>query len=106
MLIPLDPGEYPDYRPFLAMDVEVTGIVRVLPASQKTVPCRGQMLPESKCEDPELPVLPNAQTDWPAVSITVTKLVDRGEGRGQRRGKERDLTDTGLGAGRPPTASR
>jgi hypothetical protein len=98
MIIPLDPGDYADFRPFLTMDVEVTGIVRVLPASQKVVPCRGQMLLESKCEDPELPPLPNAQTGWPPVSITVTKVVDRGAGRDIRRRRERDLTDTGLEA--------
>jgi hypothetical protein len=107
MLIPLDPGDHQDYRPFLAMDVEVTGIVRLLPTSQKTVPCRGQMLLESKCEDPELPVLPNARMGWPGVSITVIKLVDISE-RGPRRHGDRDLANTGLEAaaadGKPVTA--
>jgi hypothetical protein len=98
MLIPLDPGDVHDYRPFISLDVEVTGIVRVLRRSDPIVQCGGEMLPESKCEDPDLPVPPLAQAAWPSVSITVVKLVDRGTGGERLRGAERDLTDTGLEA--------
>jgi hypothetical protein len=67
-----------DARQLVGRRVEVTGIVRELPTSQKMVPCRGGMIPESKCRDPELPVLPNARPDWPRVSITVLGLSDIG----------------------------
>jgi hypothetical protein len=56
--------------------IELTGVVRVLPAQQQSVPCYATRLPESKCLDPELPVLPNARQDWPPVSITFFSIVD------------------------------
>jgi hypothetical protein len=56
--------------------IELTGVVRVLPAQQQMVRCYAQMMPESKCLDPELPVLPNARQDWPPVSITFFSIAD------------------------------
>jgi hypothetical protein len=85
MLIALEEGDYHDYATLLGADVDVTGVARVLPAMQRTVPCRGTTVPESKCEDWDLPALPNAQPGWPAVSITVTKMMDRGTGRSPGR---------------------
>jgi hypothetical protein len=35
-------------------------------------------MPESQCEDPELPALPNARADWPPVSITYFGMNDVG----------------------------
>src|SRR5262245_17041504 len=98
MLIPLDPGDYGDYKSLPGTDVEVTGIVRVLPRKQELVPCLGQLLPESKCQDPLLPELPNAHPSWPKVSITMLKAVDRDTVRGRRREGAPELADTGLDA--------
>jgi hypothetical protein len=85
MLIPPD-GAYADHASMLGMDVDVTGVARVLPAHQGSVPCRGVTVPESKCEDWDLPTLPDAQPQWPPVSISVTRMVDRGTDRGSDRG--------------------
>jgi hypothetical protein len=63
-------------RRLLGRHVEVEGIVRVLPAQQRMVPCHGQTLIESLCADPKLPALPDAQPNWPTASITVTRIED------------------------------
>jgi hypothetical protein len=81
----------------MGIDVDLTGVVRVLPGKQKVVPCRGMQVPESKCEDWELPMLPDAQINWPAVSITVVRISDRGTS-GRKRSQGRTLADTGLDA--------
>ena len=65
-----------DLQTYVGRRVEVTGVVRVLPEHQATVPCMGQMLPESKCEDPQLPALPDQQPNWPRSSLTVLRLSD------------------------------
>ncbi|HET9317305.1 MAG TPA: hypothetical protein VFQ51_17065 [Vicinamibacteria bacterium] len=65
-------------RRLIGRRVEVTGIVRSLPTSQQMVGCRAQMMLESKCADPDLPALPNAQVDWPPVSITIFDLSESG----------------------------
>jgi hypothetical protein len=78
MLIPLDDGTYDDYATMLGMDVDVTGVVRVLPAKQQSVPCRGTRVLESKCQDWDLPVLPDAHRQLPPVSLTVVRMSDRG----------------------------
>ena len=99
MVIPMQPGDYQDLLRMSGVDVDLTGVVRVLPAKQKLVPCRGMSVPESKCEDWELPVLPDAQIHWPAVSITVVRALrpwDRADG-GRRRGA-RTLAETGVAA--------
>ena len=89
MLIPLEPGDYHEYGTLRGRDVDVTGVARVLPAAQPKVPCRGTTVPASKCEDWDLPVLPDAQPGWPAISISVTKMMDRGTDRVEgRRGPE------------------
>jgi hypothetical protein len=62
----------------LGRRVQATGIVRVLPSRQETVACRGQRMLASQCEDPELPPLPDARSDWPGVSISVFNLSDIG----------------------------
>jgi hypothetical protein len=107
MLIPLDVSDLQDFMLLFGVDVEVTGIARVLPIQQRTVTCRGESLPESLCDDPELPVLPNARHDWPSMSITILKIVDRGTG-GARKSGPPSLADTGIEAaaaeGKPITA--
>ena len=97
LVIPMQPGDYHDLSGMMGTDVDLTGVVRVLPDQQGLVLCRGTRVPESKCQDWDLPVLPNAQPNWPPVSITVVRISDRGTTRGS--GKERrTLADTGLDA--------
>lgn len=67
-----------DARRLFDRRIEVTGVVRALPPSQRTVVCRGQLMLDSKCTDPDLPVLPNAQIGWPSISLTVITLSDVG----------------------------
>lgn len=104
MLIPLEDGTHDDYATMLGMDVDVTGVVRVLPARQQSVPCRGGQVPESKCEDWDLPLLPDAQPQWPPVSLTVVKMADRGTsgdrpgGRGSRSPAEATMAGQFRGA--------
>ena len=57
--------------------------------------CRGVSVVESKCEDWDLPVLPDAQIQWPPVSVAVTRMVARGTNGGPRPG--RALADRVLG---------
>jgi hypothetical protein len=99
MLIAFNPTDIHDYSTLLGRDVDVRGIVRVLPTKQDVVPCRGTFLLESKCEDYDLPELPNAQLGiWPPVSITVLSLSDRGTGLAARRPGGRTLAETGVEA--------
>jgi hypothetical protein len=71
----------------LGRRIELTGVVRVLPVKQDTVPCRAQLVLESQCEDPELPVLPDTRVDWPPVSITFFSMSDVGTGEGRAPGR-------------------
>src|SRR5262245_27439470 len=64
MLIPLQPGEAREFLGLMGRDVEVTGIVRVL----------GTQDPRDRGV---LPALPTPRIEWPKVSITVLKVVDR-----------------------------
>ena len=110
MLVPFNPADYVDLARLMGSDVDVTGIVRTLPAQQKTVPCpaAGGSALESKCEDPLLPELPNSQPNWPPTSITVVTMSDRGTGRSARGAGPASLTDTGIvaaaAAGKPVRA--
>jgi hypothetical protein len=58
---------------FLGRDVEIVGLVRRIPDHQTSFPICG---PESKCNDPLLPALPNRQGTMPVQSITIWKIVD------------------------------
>jgi hypothetical protein len=98
MLIPFHPADYRDFSTLLGLEVEVAGIVRLLPTQQKRVRCYGEMLLESKCEDYLLPELPDAQPGWPTSSITITRISDRGKGPPSRGGSARSLADTGIEA--------
>jgi hypothetical protein len=86
MLIPLEEGTYNDYATMLGVDVDVTGVVRVLPARQESIPCRGTSVLESKCEDWDLPLLPDRQQQWPAVSLSVVRIAARGSGGDREAG--------------------
>src|SRR5262245_40263603 len=71
-------GDVREASRLLGRRVQATGIVRVLPSRQEIVGCRGQRIPASQCEDPELPPLPNARSEWPYVSISVISMSDIG----------------------------
>jgi hypothetical protein len=73
-------GELREASRLIGRRVQLEGIVRVLPSRQDTVLCRGQRMPDSQCEDPDLPALPNARSDWPAVSISAIRMTDTGTG--------------------------
>jgi hypothetical protein len=96
MLILFHDSDYYDVSKFIGVEVEVTGVVRTIPARQKRMPCFGGSNLESKCEDPLLPELPDAQPNWPAQSLTLLTISDRGKGL-PRQGP-RTLADTGLDA--------
>ena len=96
VLIPFQAQDYADLSSLVGVEVEVTGIVRPLPASQKSELCYGGSHLESKCADFLLPELPNWQQGWPRESITVTSLSDRGKEPVKRA--PRSLADTGIEA--------
>jgi hypothetical protein len=75
LLIPAIEGTR-DADRLVGRPIGLTGVVRVLPAQQQMVRCYAQVMPESKCLDPELPVLPNARQGWPPVSITFFSIMD------------------------------
>jgi hypothetical protein len=97
MLIPFNDSDYHDLSKFVGVEVEVTGVVRAIPVRQKRLQCYGGYNVESKCEDYQLPELPDAQPNWPEQSITLFKLSDRGKGP-PTRAATRTLADTGLDA--------
>jgi hypothetical protein len=99
MLIVFNPSDLHDYSTLLGLDVDVRGIVRVMPGKQKTVPCRGTHLLESKCDDYLLPELPDKRIGWPETSLTVLSLSDSGTGLSSRRSEGgRTLAETGVEA--------
>jgi hypothetical protein len=64
---------------FLGKRVEVVGLVRDLVASQGMCLFRMQRVPQSICDDPELPPTPDLTVDrisWPRVSIAAWSIVD------------------------------
>lgn len=75
MLIPTREVDNPtDLQHLFGREVEVVGLVRRIPESQAVHRCG----PESQCQDPELPPLPDRQGhgDWPYYSITFWSIVD------------------------------
>jgi len=63
-----------DLRYLMGRRVEVVGLVRELPERQQVLRCG----PQSKCDDPMLPALPDRQghPDWPHNSITIWSVSD------------------------------
>jgi hypothetical protein len=90
MLIPVVELSAAGLREQLGHRVEVTGIVRVLPDHQGTCCPRCQPpMPQSVCDDPDLPALPDRRPEWPHGSITATGIVDIDSyraGESRRRG--------------------
>jgi hypothetical protein len=85
---------YDDVRRLIGREVEVTGLVREVPHSQRC--CRegqggGCMMWESQCDDPDLPPLPNldqGRSHWPRISITVWGITDMTPPPGTQRKRE------------------
>jgi hypothetical protein len=75
LLIPV-PEIEGESRTLIGRRIEITGLARVLPTRQEMKLCYAQYLPESKCEDYQLPALPDARLDWPEVSVTFFSLTD------------------------------
>jgi hypothetical protein len=64
---------------FVGKRVEVIGLVRDLVAAQGMCLSRAQRVPQSLCDDPELPPTPDLTLDrgsWPPVSITAWSIQD------------------------------
>jgi hypothetical protein len=96
MLITFFDADYREIAVLMGLEVEVTGILRRIPARQKRLPCHGGTYVESKCDDFLLPELPDAQMGWPEQSITLITISDRG--KGVPRKETRRLADTGIDA--------
>ena len=64
---------------FLGKRVEVVGLARDLVESQGTCLLRMQQVPQSICDDPELPPTPDltpGRASWPRVSVTIWSITD------------------------------
>jgi len=96
MLVTFFDADYREIAALMGLEVEVTGILRRIPGRQKLLPCHGGSYVESKCEDFDLPELPDAQMGWPEQSITLLTISDRG--KGLPRKDTRTLADTGIDA--------
>jgi hypothetical protein len=70
------------YENVLGREVEIVGLVRQIPEQQQVLRCG----PESQCEDPLLPALPNrrSQLAMPPQSITYWKIVELTDPGGPR----------------------
>jgi hypothetical protein len=77
LLVPFEPSAYIDLAKMVGVAVEVDGISRTLVAKQGMVPCLCGTVPDSLCEDPRLPVLPDHQMDWPSISLTAKSVSER-----------------------------
>jgi hypothetical protein len=80
LLIPM-PEIAEQVNSFYGRRVELTGISRVVPEHQQVLLCG----PESLCDDPQLPPLPDRRPEYPQMSITVTQVMESAErGRGSK----------------------
>ena len=94
-------------RSFVGLRVEVVGLPRALKESQGTCLFLGQTVPQSICDDPHLPALPDlaGHPFWPRTSLTIWSITDVTPLDGRRRDEEepsltlRELLD---GADTPP----
>ncbi len=89
LIIPV-PEIADDLRHLMGRRVEVVGLVRVLPERQAILGCG----PESKCDDPLLPALPDraAHPDWPQVSVTIWRISDASRDQAGPKVKPLDTT--------------
>jgi hypothetical protein len=77
MLIPVVELSATGLRELLGHRIEVTGIVRALPDHQGSCcPLCKPPIPQSVCDDPDLPALPDRLPEWPKGSITATGVFD------------------------------
>jgi hypothetical protein len=79
LLIPVVELRLPELSSLIGRRVEVLGAARRLPERQDRVPCHDvQAAPESWCEDPELPPLPDrgGHPTWPRNSVTFWGIID------------------------------
>jgi hypothetical protein len=93
VLILAVPNAHDEVRRLVGREVEVTGVVREVPYRQAVYQCG----PESKCNDPYLPALPDLEPDkthWPHQSITVWGIVDLTPPPGAERKKREYKTFT------------
>jgi hypothetical protein len=101
MLIPVVEMSAVGLREQLGHRIEVTGIVRVLPEHQGNCPLNGRSVPESLCDDPDLPALPDRRPEWPHGSITATGIVDI-ENYRAGESRHRGTSTIGDALARPP----
>jgi hypothetical protein len=105
MLIPVVELSATGLRAQLGHRIEVTGIIRALPDHQGSCCPRCQPpIPQSVCDDPDLPALPDRRPEWPHGSITATGVVDIENyraGESRRRG----TSTIGDALARPPESA-
>ena len=73
------PEIHGDLSRYLGKRVEVVGLARDLVAAQGTCLFRMREVPQSICDDPELPPTPDLTPDrsaWPHVSVTIWSITD------------------------------
>jgi len=96
VVIPVEPiGDA--VRAFTGQRVGVVGLVRELKDNQGTCRFLGMTVPQSKCDDPELPPTPDlgpARTHWPRMSVTIWSIVDARPLEGGRREQPEDASGT------------
>lgn len=105
MLIPVVELSATGLREQLGHRIEVTGIIRVLPDHQGVCcPRCTPPMPQSVCDDPALPALPDRRPEWPRGSITATGVVDI---ENYRAGESRRRATSTIGdaLARPPEAA-
>jgi hypothetical protein len=104
LLIPVVELSEAGLRGQLGHRIEVTGIVRVLSDHQGSCCPRCQPpIPQSVCDDPDLPVLPDRLPEWPHGSITATGIGDIENYRA--RESRRSTSTIGDALARPPEAA-
>ena len=85
-----------EVRRLVGREVEVVGLVREVPFRQSRCGPGGQY-PESYCDDPDLPPLPDLEPDkthWPHMSITIWGITDLTPPPGSQRKKREYKTFT------------
>jgi hypothetical protein len=79
LLIPVVELQIPELSSLVGRRVEVVGVARRLIERQNRVPCHGvEAAPESFCDDPDLPPLPDREKHplWPRNSVTFWGIID------------------------------
>jgi hypothetical protein len=97
MVIPM-PGSSALLETLLGRELQVEGFVRRL--YERQVTCL-QRMPQSYCEDPDLPPTPDraGRADWPRLSITIWSAVENAADGAERPADRGSLADLLHGAG-------